>query len=202
MRGAALLYATIIVMQLAEYFAHTSLLSGNKTENVWSATAILFIIFLQPVAWSLYATRHFVKSKASRNVIYVGVALFSLFFGYFYLFLQKQGAMHIGYLKPKCGPRDNVCRLDWTFMKESTPLSLVFLFFYFFLFMFANYAGSGMSPLLRAMFRVLPLLLGASLLFMVFADNVRNTPTLVSGFGSIWCISAVLTGPAALLLGK
>ena len=202
MQSAAVVYATIIFMQLAEYFAHTSLLSGNKTQNTWSAVLIFATIFLQPVIWSLYSAHHFVKSSGARCIIYGAVAVFSLFFVYFYRFLQQRDALRVGYLKPACGPGDKICRLDWSFLKESTPLSLVFLFFYFFLFIFANCAASGAHPRLRLMFGALPLLLGASLLFMVFADNVRDMPTIVSGFGSIWCISAVLVGPLALLLGK
>jgi len=202
MHSAALFYSIIVVMQLAEYFAHNSLLSGNKAENKWSAAAILLIIFLQPVVWSLYAAHYFVKSNSSRTIIYGAVALFSLFFGYFYSFLQRRNAFRVDYLKPKCGPGASICRLDWTSLKESTLLSLVFISFYFFLFLFSNRAALAANSRLWLMFSALPLLLVASLGFMVFVDNVRNTSALVSGFGSIWCISAVLVGPLTLLLGK
>ena len=202
MQSIAFLYSTIIVMQLAEYFAHNSLTSGSKTENFWSATAILLVVFLQPVLWGLYSAAYRVKGATNRNIIYGAVALFSLFFVYFYRFLRKRGALHINYLKPKCGAGDKICRLDWSFFKESIPFSLVFLFFYFFLFMFSNYAAPTASIQQRLMFGALPLLLAASLLFMIFADNVRDMPTFVSGFGSIWCISAVLVGPLALLYSK
>ena len=202
MQSIAFLYSTIIVMQLAEYFAHNSLTNGSKTENFRATTTILLVVFLQPVLWGLYSAIYRVKGATNRTIIYGAVALFSLFFGYFYLFLRKRGALHVSYLKPKCGAGDKICRLDWSFFKESIPLSLVFLFFYFFLFMFSVYATPTASIQQLLVFGVSPFLLAASILFMIFADNVRDMPSLVSGFGSIWCISVVLVGPLVLLYAK
>ena len=202
MYSLSILYATIIVMQLAEYYAHNSLLSNNKYMNRNISLVILAILFLQPVIWSLYNAVFHIKKTSYKNIIYLTVALFSLFITYFYSVLKKSNALRIDYLKKSCSSSSSICRLDWSFFKESIPLSIVFLFFYFFLFVFSNFAVTTKKNMrLIYAFGALPILLALSIVFMIFVDKIHNMSTIISGFGSIWCISSVLIGPIALLHG-
>jgi len=85
--------------------------------------------------------------------------------------------------------------LDWSFFRENILFSLTWLFFYFFLFLYTNVAIR-VKP--YSVFSVLPVLLGMSIVYMIVVDKVNNIQSIVSGFGSIWCIAAVSVGPLVL----
>ncbi len=193
MYAFGMFYSSVVVMQLVEYFAHISLDTRNKQLNKWSAIGVLIIIFVQPVLWSLYNAIYVIKDKAVSNIIYGMVALFTMFIGFFYNYLNERNGMKIGKLLPNCS--SSFCRLDWLFFRENILFSLTWLFFYFFLFLYTNVAIR-VKP--YSVFSVLPVLLGMSIVYMIVVDKVNNIQSIVSGFGSIWCIAAVSVGPLVL----
>ena len=187
-------YASVFVMQLAEFFAHKSLNTHNMELNKLSALAILFVVFVQPVLWSLYNATYVIKDKQKSKTIYGVVVAFTLFSIFFYNYINEINGMKVTRLTSNCTP--TFCRLNWSFFGKNVLLSLVWLFFYFFLFMYTNHAS---NRFISSSFNLLPTLLALSILYMIIVDKVSNIQEIVGGFGSIWCISAVSVGPLALL---
>lgn len=193
MYAFGMFYTSVFAMQLAEYFAHISLDTHDKQLNKWSATSAMIITYIQPVLWALYNATYVVQDQYVSNIIYVAVAMFTLFALFFYNYINERNGMKIGKLLPNCS--SSFCRLDWSFFRENTLLSVVWLCFYFFLFLYTNLAIRT-GP--YSVFSVLPVLLGMSIVYMIVVDKIKDIQSMVSGFGSIWCIAAVSVGPIVL----
>ena len=192
-------YFFIIVMQLLEYFGHIALEEENDVENNRVSSLILLLLFIQPVAFALSAGWVKFKDKSFQHLIGPVIAVFSLFFIGFYAYLTHTDTMRISYLAGNC--ESSVCRLDWSFFKSNIFLSLIFLCFYFFLFMYTiDYFN--LSRKFTESVGFLSTLLALSIAYMIFVDKIHNAYRLLSGFGSIWCIMAVLVGPFVLFVSK
>jgi len=187
-------YASVFIMQLAEFFAHKSLNTYNTELNKLSTLAILIILFVQPVLWSLYNAAYIIKDKQKSKIIYYVVAAFTLFSIFFYNYINERNGMKVTRLTSNCTP--TFCRLNWSFFGKNVLLSLIWVFFYFFLFIYTNYAR---NRIFSVTFSSLPILLASSIVYMIIVDKVNNLQEIAGGFGSIWCISAVSVGPLALL---
>ena len=188
----SLFYLFVIFMQLLEYFAHVSLDNNDSKLNKQMASAVLLLIFLQPVVFSLYAGMVKYKNKnylcmiAPIIVIFTGVTLF------LYKNAESTGMLRISHLNKSCN--SNICRLEWSFFKPDKILSSLFLLLYFFLFTFtAKYFN--LSKQFNNSFGILLSLLAISLVYMTFVDELPSNKLPFAAFGSIWCILATLIGP-------
>ena len=193
------IYVFIITMQLLEYYGHIALEKNDKEQNKNVSSLILFLLFLQPVVYSLYAGIVKYKDKKFTQFITPIVIMFGIFVSYFYFTLLTKNDMFIGYLNKNCN--SSICRLDWSFLKSNIYMSLIFLSFYFFLFIYTN-EYFNISKRLRLSMSLLSTLFTLSLLYMIFVDGTMDVSNIISGFGSIWCISAVLIGPFIVMFLK
>lgn len=189
-------YFFIVLMQLLEYFAHITLENNHKQYNQLIATGILFLLFLQPVVFTIYAGWFKYKDVRYQKIVTPLLILFSVYTGLFYLFVRNNNNMKINYMKKQCV--DTICRLDWIFFKTNVFLSLIFILFYFFFYLLARYYFT-IPYKLGVSFDIVATLLVLSLVYMVYVDGTSSIYDLISGFGSIWCILAVLIGPYMIL---
>ena len=67
----ALLLATIVPMQLVEYFAHTALKNGDKDLNYKAGMAGLLLIILQPLIITTYWLFYTIKSETTKTVMFI-----------------------------------------------------------------------------------------------------------------------------------
>ena len=192
-------YVSIILMQLLEYFGHLSLEQGSMKDNHTVTSLIFLLLFLQPVVFTLYAGWIKYNDKKFLRIIGPVIAAFTLFSLYLYRYIVSHNDMSISYMNKGCD--SSICRIDWSFFKSNELLSLLFVGFYFFFFMFTG-RYFNLSSKLSDSFSLLFTLLVLSLLYMIFVDKTSALYDLLSGFGSIWCISAVAIGPYALLVSK
>ena len=71
--------ATIVPMQLVEYFAHTSLKNGDKDLNYKAGMAGLLLVILQPLIITTYWLFYTIKSETTKTVMFVSQLVFILF---------------------------------------------------------------------------------------------------------------------------
>lgn len=190
----AALYASIIIMQLFEYFGHLNLsgksLFGLPISNEVIAYLIFGTIIVQPIIWNLM---YLFKGN---NKKYVKIAsfllpLFILSSGYLFYQAIENNMMKISKLSP-C--TDSFCRMDWTFLRSLPLFSFLWVLFYGFMFNLPRLFGSNIKNDTKHLGFV-GLLLVLSLIYQIVVEKIGNLNILLSAFGSLWCILCVLLGP-------
>jgi hypothetical protein len=212
----ALLMATIVPMQLVEYFAHIALKNGDKELNRKAGMAGLLIVILQPLIITMYWLFYTIKSETTKTVIYVSQLIFILFGLVLFREVQRQNAMKYSYLKEHCkdcSSMFHVCRLKWDFVSVSPVLTLIFVIFYVWMFSYPYNMKKYVDALFyrkeKHEFNILDIgffMIGLSFIYMIFVDKLSllndSMSTFISVFGSIWCILCVSMGPICLLFPK
>ena len=197
----AIFYLSVILMQFIEYFAHISLEDNNAKLNELAAKSVFALIVFQPVLWALYNAFFFLKDGNGKNKLLAGVGVFLLFSLYLYHYIESKNGFTIETMVPNC--KANVCRLDWSFMRTNTILSLLFVLAYIGLFTTTNslrFPKAGDKS--YTLFSMFGTLLAFAFVYMIFIDKERTPSDLLSGFASIWCIACALTGPVGVMYPK
>ena len=197
----AIFYLSVILMQFIEYFAHISLEDNDTKLNELAAKSVFALIVFQPVLWALYNALFFLKDGKGKNKLLAGVGMFLLFSLYFYQSIESRDGFVIETMVPNC--KANVCRLDWSFLRTNTILSLLFVLAYIGLFTTTNslrFPKTGDKS--YTLFSMFGTLLALAFVYMIFIDKERTPADLLSGFGSIWCIACALAGPVGVMYPK
>lgn len=180
----------IAIIQLLEFFVHISLKTNNYTMNKISAMLIMFVIFIQPITYSLLL--YFIPPEGASfsnpqwKPMFIGLAIMSFInFLCYFIYLYQNNKFHIGYLN-KCS---NVCRLDWSFMTSNWIFTWIYIFFYFVLFYNARFEVKSSITNNFQNFFMYTLL--AAFIYIFIIDKVKNLGTVVTSFGSLWCFISV-----------
>ena len=190
----AALYASIIIMQLFEYFGHLNLsgksLFGLPISNEVIAYLIFGTIIVQPIIWNLvYMFKR--NNKKYMKVASFLLPLFVLSSGYLFYQAIENNMMKISKLSP-C--TDSFCRMNWTFLRSLPLFSFLWVLFYGLMFNLPRlFASNNKNDNIHLSF--VGLLLVLSLIYQIVVEKIGNLNILLSAFGSLWCILCVLLGP-------
>ena len=190
----SILYFTIIIMQMAEFFAHKSIKNKDTDLNKISAIFIFLILFIQPLAYNYYKY-NYVYETNNHNIVFIISIIFIIFSCYYFFYLLTNEMFEITPLH-KC--YNNFCRLNWSYFSKNTLLGSIFMFLYFAIFSTDWIFKFNYNTIPNILFMPFIYLLILSILYMIFADKIKKYKYFLSGFGSIWCISTVIFGPAVL----
>ena len=196
----SILYVTIVLMQLLEYYAHLALDTKNAAMNKHTAMAGFILIIIQPIIWALYVCYAHSEDKNIQNMILFMSIMFILFSVFLFNTIEKADAFRYTYLNEKCS--SSICRLKWNFLSGSIIGSFVFLAFYIFLFAYAYYQVLQNKMESMTVFPVTVSLIVLSIIYMILLDKISSGKELLSGFGSIWCFLCVFIGPLMIAFPK
>lgn len=196
----SVLYVTIVLMQLLEYYAHLSLNTKNAVMNKHTAMTGFILLIIQPIIWALYVCYAHTKDKNKQNVILIVSIMFILFSVFLFNTIEKADAFKYTYLNEKCN--SSICRLKWNFLSGSIIGSFVFLAFYVFLFAYPYFQVLQNKMENITFFSVTIVLLVLAIIYMILLDKISSGKELLSGFGSIWCFLCVFIGPLMIAFPK
>ena len=185
--NAAIIVMYLYIMQLLEYFAHTSIIQKREGMNSISSKLIFIFVFLQPILFyvSTLLTDKKYFFKSSNNYLFL-LPLYTLYSIYFYIYLDNKRLFKTTYLDDSC---KSICRMSWDFFGYNKTFTLIGLLFYLSICIVFWKQG--------AVHYYAQLLFLISVLYTLFLS--RKVKQILSMFGSIWCFLAVTYGPFVII---
>jgi len=185
--NAAIIVLDLFIIQLLEYFAHTSIINKDQIMNTTTSKLIYIFVIIQPliyyVASLITKTKYVVKNVNQYLVI---LPIYIIICVFYYLYLNSKHLFKTTYLNNSC---KSICRLSWDFFGYNKLISFIIFALYIGIFvifwkhMLLNYYSH--------------ILIFIAFLYTLFLS--RELKTIFSIFGSIWCFLSVTYGPAIIM---
>jgi hypothetical protein len=184
---AAIIVFDLFIIQLLEYYAHTSIINKDKSMNEISSKLIYIFVFSQPLIFylsSLISKVNFVYKNANNYLFLLPIYIILLIIFYFYLNSKK--LFKTTYLNDSC---KSICRLSWDFFSYNIIFSTIIGILYF-----AIMVIFWKKSTLKYYGEILILI---AFVYTVFLT--RQLKSIFSIFGSIWCFLSVTYGPLVIM---
>lgn len=185
--NAAIIVIDLFIIQLLEYFAHTSIINKDTNMNTNTSKLIYIFVILQPLIYFFAAliTKKKYLFKNANNYLFL-LPIYTAICVFYYFYLNNKNLFKTTYLNDSC---ESICRLSWDFFGYNKIITIIILILYISIFiifwksMSLNYYSQ--------------ILIFIAFIYTIFLS--RELKTILSIFGSIWCFLSVTYGPAVIL---
>lgn len=185
--NAAIIVMYLYIMQLLEYFAHTSIITKNEFMNIITSKLIYIFVVLQPLLY--YVSTFFTKTKYlfkwANNYLFL-LPIYIVYSIFFYIYLNNKNLFKTTYLNDSC---KSICRMSWDFLGYNKILSIIGFILYLCICIIFWKPGT--------LHYYAEILFIVSMIYTVFLS--RDLKKIFSIFGSIWCFLAVTYGPFIII---
>jgi len=185
--NASIIVFDLFVIQLLEYFAHTSIINKDQVMNNISSKLIFIFVLIQPILYyltSLITNKQYIIKNANDYLFILPIYIIICVLFYFYL--NSKNLFKTTYLNDSC---KSICRLSWDFFGYNKLISIIILLLYIAIFIafWKNISLNYYSHILIVI----------AFIYTVFLT--RDLKSIFSIFGSIWCFLSVTYGPLVIM---
>ena len=177
----------LFIIQLLEYYAHTSIINKDTNTNIIVSKLIYVFVIIQPLIYyisSLITKGPFIFKNANNYLwllpIYIIICII------YYHYLNSKNLFKTTYLSDTC---KSICRLSWDFFGYNKLFSVIILILYLLIciIFWKNVSFKYYGQILIII----------AFIYTVFLT--KNLKAIFSIFGSIWCFLSVTYGPLVLM---